>query len=251
MSGSSDRKSLVARAARRASAALLQTRVRLGTRIAGGSGFDYWATLSDRLGEKGEDAAAAPKFVDRAAMQFDYLMSEGLKPSHRFLDYGCAILRTAQFIVPYLEPGNYVGADVNRTAMRLGVERLSASGIPRNRYHLVNVRSARLSELQGFSFDRVFANSVVQYLSDAELVDLLTSFRRVLSAEGTVFVSFPDDSEKDALRRKGQFFREPEHMLELARDAGLTGSWHPPARGRFPWARHVVLRAAGETGGVA
>ena len=46
-------------------------------------------------------------------MQFDYLVSHGLKPGIRLLEIGCGILRAGRLFIDYLEPGDYYGIDIS------------------------------------------------------------------------------------------------------------------------------------------
>ena len=42
-------------------------------------------------------------------LQFDYLVSQGLRPNHYLLDIACGSLRAGIHFIPYLEPGHYLG----------------------------------------------------------------------------------------------------------------------------------------------
>ena len=44
-------------------------------------------------------------------LQFDFLVKQGLRPNHVFLDIACGSLRAGRLLIPYLEPGNYLGID--------------------------------------------------------------------------------------------------------------------------------------------
>lgn len=44
-------------------------------------------------------------------LQFDFLVGQGLRPHHVFLDIACGSLRAGRLLIPYLEPGNYLGID--------------------------------------------------------------------------------------------------------------------------------------------
>ena len=44
-------------------------------------------------------------------LQFDFLISRGLKPHHVFLDIACGSLRAGRFLIPYLDAGNYLGIE--------------------------------------------------------------------------------------------------------------------------------------------
>src|SRR6476620_10345865 len=44
-------------------------------------------------------------------LQFDFLVSNGLKPQHYLLDIACGSLRAGIHFIPYLETGHYLGID--------------------------------------------------------------------------------------------------------------------------------------------
>jgi SAM-dependent methyltransferase len=54
-------------------------------------------------------------------LQFHYLVSQGLLPKHRFLDIACGSLRLGQYLIPYLEPGNYRGLEGEQTLVEAGL----------------------------------------------------------------------------------------------------------------------------------
>lgn len=55
-------------------------------------------------------------------LQRDFLVSQGLKPSHRLLDIGCGTGRLARQVVPYLDRGNYYGVDIAEAALAAACE---------------------------------------------------------------------------------------------------------------------------------
>lgn len=53
--------------------------------------------------------------------QFDFLREvAGLEPSMRFLELACGSLRAARHLIPYLEPGGYMGIDKSRRLIEAG-----------------------------------------------------------------------------------------------------------------------------------
>ncbi len=56
-------------------------------------------------------------------LQFDFLVQQGLKPSHCFLDIGCGSLRGGIYFIRYLDVGNYLGIDKEKTLIHLGIEK--------------------------------------------------------------------------------------------------------------------------------
>jgi SAM-dependent methyltransferase len=235
---------LTTRIVRRLKSEFDTQRIRLGTRLASGTEFDYWALRDSLRVPKTMDEEGQAKYFAKGGLQLGYLQSIGLRPHHRFLDYGCAILRTAEFVVPFLEPYRYVGADVSRYAMAQGVQRLAAKGIPRDHYQLVNVRSPELIELEGFTFDFVFASSVLQYLSDRDVAVLLGSLRRRVGDDATLYASFPEEYWVPALKSKGNYYRTPEQMLGLVEAAGFTATLGGKSETGFPQGPHLILKPA-------
>jgi hypothetical protein len=55
-------------------------------------------------------------------MQRDYLISAGLQPSHVLLDIGCGPLRAGVQLIPYLDPRNYYGIDINKSSLNTGFD---------------------------------------------------------------------------------------------------------------------------------
>lgn len=56
-------------------------------------------------------------------LQFDFLVINGLKPDDVFLDIACGSLRAGIHLIPYLNEGNYLGIDKEKTLINLGLTR--------------------------------------------------------------------------------------------------------------------------------
>jgi hypothetical protein len=54
-------------------------------------------------------------------LQFDFLVTQGLRPSHGLLDIGCGALRGGVHFIRYLERGKYLGLDKEATLVELGI----------------------------------------------------------------------------------------------------------------------------------
>lgn len=55
-------------------------------------------------------------------LQFDYLISEGLRPADPLLDIACGSLRAGRWLIPYLNTGNYLGIDKEAALIEAGQE---------------------------------------------------------------------------------------------------------------------------------
>jgi len=55
-------------------------------------------------------------------LQYHFLVYQGLKHDHHFLDIACGALRLGQFIIPYLDRGNYFGLDAEKELVSLALQ---------------------------------------------------------------------------------------------------------------------------------
>jgi len=53
-------------------------------------------------------------------LQLDFMMQNGLQPSHNLLDVGCGSMRGGVRFVEYLDVGNYCGIDINESLISAG-----------------------------------------------------------------------------------------------------------------------------------
>ena len=53
--------------------------------------------------------------------QYHWLVAQGLRPDHRFLDVACGSLRLGQYLIPYLNAGNYYGLEAEPSLVRDGL----------------------------------------------------------------------------------------------------------------------------------
>jgi SAM-dependent methyltransferase len=54
-------------------------------------------------------------------LQYQFLISRGLRPDQVFLDVACGALRLGQFLIPYLDPGKYIGIDMVQEVIDAGL----------------------------------------------------------------------------------------------------------------------------------
>ena len=54
-------------------------------------------------------------------MQFDFLCSRGLTPGSVLLDIACGSLRAGRHFIPYLDPTNYLGIELEGDLIEAGL----------------------------------------------------------------------------------------------------------------------------------
>jgi SAM-dependent methyltransferase len=120
--------------------------------------------------------------------QFDYLLSRGLQPEHRVLDFGCGAMRVGIWLVAYLNAGRYFGIDPHYKSL----EAATQYEIP---LHGLADKHPRLLCDEGYacehfaeSFDFVLAFSVFNWLGREETCHALEHVCSTLKPEGRVVV---------------------------------------------------------------
>lgn len=123
-------------------------------------------------------------------LQLEFLVTQGLTPSHCLLDIGCGALRAGVHFIHYLAPGHYLGIDKERTLIELGLEHeLGAAAREAKRPELVvseRFEFARFSRQPDFSI----AQSLFTHLAPDDAVLCLRSLRDFVAPGHVCFVTF-------------------------------------------------------------
>lgn len=161
-------------------------------------------------------------------LQFNYLVDQGLRPEHRFVDIGCGCMRGGVHFVRYLDTGHYYGIDKSNEMLGSGtVELLDANllGKKANLYHndVFNLRHFRVQ------FDYALAQSVFTHLPPDDIRLCLTNLRGVMKPEGIFFATFFEGAHR--LRGRSYFYPFAT-FEELAAKTGwqveYIGEWNHP-----------------------
>ena len=188
-------------------------------RLLGRSWTRFYAYRMDREGRKAKVDRVPTVYLKNAEEHFTYLKTKGLKPEHRFLDYGCGVMRTGLYVAKYLNPGNYVGVDISAERLRLGRMLAEKHGLPPDHYKLITVTDCHVEELAGYEFDYIWVHSVISHMPPDEVRLALTNLRPLLANGGQIIFDF---RKGDRLKRK--FLKDwcypTELMQRVCEDAG-------------------------------
>ncbi|MHA1566390.1 MAG: SAM-dependent methyltransferase [Alphaproteobacteria bacterium] len=127
---------------------------------------------------------------DLSVAQFHLPLLElcGMTPQSRVLDFGCGFGRSAVHLVPFLEPGNYVGIDLSAERIRLAGDYMERENLTDRGAVFHTARSDNsLAFLGHGSFDMVWARAVLVHMPLAEMRECLTEIHNALK-DGGVFV---------------------------------------------------------------
>jgi len=73
--------------------------------------------------ERGHRVYVGGMWEEIGKLQFDFLLSRGLKPDSFLLDIACGSLRLGGKAIPYLEPSHYLGIEKERGLVEAGLEK--------------------------------------------------------------------------------------------------------------------------------
>lgn len=124
-------------------------------------------------------------------LQRDFLIAEGLKPHHTFIDMGCGSLRAGVPLTAYLEPGRYHGVDISEDLLNAGYDLEIRPGGLADKLPRANLAANADFDAGGFGvqFDYGIAQSVFTHMPIARLTDCLTALAPVYAAGGRFYVT--------------------------------------------------------------
>ena len=142
----------------------------------------YW---NDYTGSAELKVGGEPEL--ESLLQYDFCLKAGLKPSDKFLDFGCGCLRGTLGLVGYLDRGNYHGCDVSGKLLEAGrgraIEKYGANPP-------IDLRETHDFDLQGTFgklFDVVLSVSLLTHVLPSDLASCMSGVRDVLGKNGRWF----------------------------------------------------------------
>lgn len=166
--------------------------------------------------------AIGGEWETHGVLQRDFLIDQGLKPEHRFLDLGCGTGRLARKIVPYLDFGGYTGADISPLALAhaksLSIEERWAQRTPR--FFLIDTADGTLNAINGHGpFEFIWAHSVFTHLPPDAIESIVGSLDSVLAGMFLFTYKRGESPERTGLKQ----WRYPFKFFEdVANDHGFN-----------------------------
>jgi SAM-dependent methyltransferase len=157
--------------------------------------YDFSMRLMGRSGR----AAGRRRFDHRAVVggmweemgrkQLEYLVEQGLRPDHHFLDVGCGSLRGGIHFVRYLEPDRYCGLDIQQPLLDAGRRELDAAGLDPDAAWLMQDDAFRFGRFER-RFDFALAQSVFTHLPFNTIMRCLAEIECALRPGGRFYATF-------------------------------------------------------------
>jgi SAM-dependent methyltransferase len=169
-------------------------------------------------------------------LQFDFLVQQGLKPQHYFVDVACGSLRAGVHLIPYLEPGHYLGIEKEPELIEAGMEKEISPEIAKAKQPEFVVSDS--FEFEKFSKvpDYGIAQSLFTHLPPAVIDLCFAKLRGHFSPDGVFYATYFESAEPvknpDEPHDHGFFVYTRDHMLEFGTrngwNAEYIGNWNHP-----------------------
>lgn len=165
--------------------------------------------------------------------QVDFLIANGLKPEHTFLDIGCGCFRAGRPLVDYLAPNHYFGIDANLGLMEAGYD-FELTDEQRAKLPIENLRANDrfMSEFGSTKFDFAIAQSVFTHVSLNHIRLCLDRLGRSMKPGGKFYATFyeqPASTRLDKLKPRGRHMFTERNPFWYYRDdmkwAATSGPW--------------------------
>jgi hypothetical protein len=192
---------------------------------------------SDSIASEGHREFVGGLWAEMGRLQFDFLLAQGLRPQHVLIDVASGSLRAGRLLIPYLEPGNYLGIDKHQDLVEAGKrEELRPSVLLAKRPEFVISDRFEFAEFSRQP-DFAIAQSLITHLDklDIELCfHNLYAFAkpgcRFFATFGEIAFPVPQWAASHSVR---QFFYTRLQMERFGREAG----WAPRYIGEWGHAR--------------
>lgn len=169
-------------------------------------------------------------------LQFNYLLAQGLRPANVLLDVGCGSLRGGIHFIPYLDPGNYLGLEMEASLVQAALEQELPATVVQEKVPEFVISSQ--FEFERFSRrpDYAIAQSLFTHLVPDDIRLCLTRMRQAVGQGGCRFfvTFFEGDSSGNppSSHTHLAFNYSQSEMQALTADTGWTfeyiGVWGHP-----------------------
>lgn len=154
-------------------------------------------TLRKNLYAVGHETYVGGLWDEIGKLQFDFLIAEGLEAGNVLLDLGCGSLRAGSWLIPYLNPGDYLGYECLAEAVICGI-----AARPDLMEYEPEFCIGSDFDLSGFSKrpDFVIAQSLFTHLPPVLCMEALEGVAAISTPQTVFYATFwpTDDAEVEA-----------------------------------------------------
>ncbi len=171
-------------------------------------------------------------------LQFDFLLSKGLKPQHYLLDIACGSLRLGVKAIPYLDAGHYLGIEKETGLIQAGLEQELGAALQQEKQPNIVISDAFEFEKLAQKADYAIAQSLFTHLPPFLINLCFKNLLPWLQDDGvfyaTYFVTDTRTSNPDTPHDHGYFAYTQAEMCDFGENNGFRahyiGDWQHPRK---------------------
>ena len=166
-------------------------------------------------------------FNEHSDTHYNYLIEQGLKPEHIFLDVGCGACRTAQKIVPYLHENNYYGIDRMPELIEFGLNEVFDHKTVITKQPKFSVNSEFDLSFVDKPIDYVWCQSLMSHLDITDIQKCLSNIKNISTQNTKIYFTYfqqhgksRDDNADSHSKKDIQY--DKKVMDDIVSEVGLT-----------------------------
>jgi hypothetical protein len=173
-------------------------------------------------------------------LQFDFMVSRGLRPEHVFLDIACGSLRLGIRLIPYLDRGNYLGIEKEERLVKMGIAKELDPALHASKTPELLISSKFEFEKFRKKPDFALAQSLFTHLREEDIGLCLRKLRQFVNPGARLFATYFVGGEP---RSPGE--SNACHMFiytrEQAEGFGRAHGWKPNYIGGWEHPRNQMI----------
>ncbi len=169
-------------------------------------------------------------------LQFNFLKSQGIKPTDTFLDIACGALRLGIHLIPYLEKGHYLGIEKEQTLINAGLKRELGESLAEEKEPILICDKDFSFDKFGRRIDMAIAQSLFTHLSPETIEQCMKNLKPCMNKSSVFYATYFESQSKAVIPSQshdhGYFAYTKSQMLDFGNrmgfDAEYLGDWKHP-----------------------
>jgi cyclopropane fatty-acyl-phospholipid synthase-like methyltransferase len=138
----------------------------------------------------GENITDSKTFYETARIEKNLLLKEGLKPSHKVVDYGCGSLRLGNQLIPYLSKGNYIGLDRTDFFFNIGIKNFDDKLIKDKSPSLKVINESTIKKISELQIDYIISMAVLIHIPPKEVFYFFENIVKLMNSNTKAYIDF-------------------------------------------------------------
>jgi SAM-dependent methyltransferase len=174
-------------------------------------------------------------------LQFDFLISQGLRPEHHLFDVGCGCLRAGIHFIRYLDVGHYCGIEKERELVRIGIAEELGQELFDAKRPVFIITDRFAFEFSETRPDFALAQSLFTHLTPDMIGLCLDNLRSRIADGGVLFATFNRSRTEKANPAESHDHDVFYYTCAQMEEFGLRAGWIPTYIGEWGHPRAQVM----------